>query len=306
MINYYYRSVKETALQKIDSPRPGTWVHVEGPTDEELDRVSEMFGLNRDLLNDAVDINEVPRFENENDISYFFTRFPHKNNSELGTATILIAVTPTEVITISNEHPAIFDEYIHNKSPLITTQRTKLFLMLVSANNKGYYNKLVSIRKKVQMSRVNLQKIKNKDITILVEIESTLNEYVNALVSSSSAIKKILSKNYLKLYDEDKDIIEDIQLEKQQQLETAKTNLKTIQNIRDAYTAIITNNLNSVIKLLTSLTIILTIPTIISSMYGMNVPLPFSNYEHAFFAISVFAILAMATVTFIFIKRDWI
>jgi magnesium transporter len=141
---------------------------------------------------------------------------------------------------------------------------------------------------------------------MLVELESTLNEYINALMSSTSAIKKILSGNHLKLYDEDKDIIEDIQLEKQQQLETAKTNLKTIQNIRNAYTAIITNNLNSVIKLLTSLTIILTIPTIMSSMYGMNVKLPFSDHEYAFSAISIIAILIMAFVTFIFIKKDWI
>jgi magnesium transporter len=305
MINYYFRSIKEDSLQNTSDSRPGTWVCVEHPTDDELDKISEKFGLNRDLLKDAVDVHEVPRFEVENEISYFFTRFPHKSNNER-TATILIAVTPTEVITVSNEHPLIFDEYLNNKTPLITTQRTKLFLLLISANNKGYYNELVTIGRKIQRSRVNLHKIKNKDITMLVELESTLNEYINALMSSTSAIKKILSGNHLKLYDEDKDIIEDIQLEKQQQLETAKTNLKTIQNIRNAYTTIISNNLNSVIKLLTSLTIILTIPTIISSMYGMNVKLPFSDYEHAFSAISITAILIMAFVTFIFIKKDWI
>ena len=308
MITYYFRSVKESQLQKIKDARPGTWVHVENPTSDELDKISEKFNLERDLLQDATDIHEVPRFENENEISYFFTRFPHKTTTDeidLSTSTILIIVTKTAVITISNEHPTIFDNYINNKIPIFTTQRTKLFLMLISANNKGYHKELVSIGREIQKSKVNIHKIKNKDIVNLVGIESRLNEFINALASSITAIKDVLSGRYLRLYEDDEDIIEDIQLEKYQQLESAKTNLKTIQNIRNAYTTITTNNLNSVIKLLTSLTIILTVPTIISSMYGMNVMLPYSNSPHAFLAISLFSVFAMTTRAFIFIKRDW-
>ncbi len=308
MITYYFRSIKESSIQKIQHPRPGTWILVEHPTDDELDKISNDFNLERDLLQDATDVHEVPRFENENKISYFFTRFPYKtktNEIELSTSTILFIITETEVITISNEHPIIFDDYINNKIPLTTTQRTKLFLLLISANNKGYHKELVSIGREVQKSKVNIHKIKNKDIVKLVALESRLNEFINALASSITAVKDVLSGKHLKLYEDDEDIIEDIQLEKNQQLESAKTNLKTIQNIRSAYTTIITNNLNSVIKLLTSLTIILTIPTIISSMYGMNVVLPFSNSPYAFLGISLFAVFAMTVSAFIFKKRDW-
>ncbi len=308
MITYYFRSIKEDSLQKIQSARPGTWVHIERPTNNELDKISNEFALERDLLQDATDIHEAPRFENENDVSYFFTRFPHKtktNEIELSTATILIVITETAVITISNEHPGIFDDYINNKMPIFTTQRTKLFLLLISANNKGYHKELVSIGREIQKSKVNIHKIKNKDIVKLVGIEGRLNEFINTMASSITAIKDVLSGKHLKLYEDDKDIIEDIQLEKNQQLESAKTNLKTIQNIRSAYTTIITNNLNSVIKLLTSLTIILTIPTIISSMYGMNVELPYSDSPHAFLGISLFAVFAMTVSALIFTKRDW-
>lgn len=305
MITYYFRSVKEDRLQVIPEFRPGTWVHVEKPTEEELDQLAERFELDRDLLKDATDIHEVPRFEHEDGVAYFFTRFPNQLQSIVATATILLAVTPNAVISVSVEHAPIFDAYIENKSPLITTQRTKLFLLLISAINKSYRQNFVLIRKEVQRSRVHLNKIRNKDIVLLVGLESTLNEFITALSPSFSAIHTILSGNHLPLYEEDRDIIEDIQLENKQHIETAKTNLKTIQNIRSAYTAIVTNNLNSIIKLLTSLTIILTIPTILGSLYGMNVSLPYADSPHAFFFISTLALGIMALAAFFFIRRDW-
>jgi magnesium transporter len=305
MITYYFRSVKEEQLQSISTHRPGTWVYVEKPTSEEIKGLAVTFNLDEDILKDATDLYEVPRFEHNGDASYFFTRFPNKSEQELGTAIILLIITPTVVLTVSNEHPAMFDSYTSNKIPVITTQRTKLFLLLISAINKYYRANLVSIQREVQRNRVHLSNIHNKDIVLLVGLESTLNEFINALMPSFSAIQTIISGNHIQLYEEDRDIIEDIQLENKQQIETAKINLKSIQNIRSAYTAIVTNNLNSIIKLLTSLTIILTIPTILGSLFGMNVALPFANAPHTFFGIMFFAGCAMALVAYFFTKRDW-
>jgi len=115
----------------------------------------------------------------------------------------------------------------------------------------------------------------------------------------------VLTQGHLELYEDDRDLVEDIQLENQQIVESAKANLKTIQNIRSSYTAIVTNNLNGVIKLLTSLTIILTIPTILGSLYGMNVPLPFSESPHAFSTIALVAAVAMGAAAFFFSRRNW-
>jgi magnesium transporter len=305
MITYYYRTMKAETLEVVDALRKGTWVHAEDPTEEELDTLAETLGLDRDLLTDAVDQNEVPRFEHEQEVAYFFARFPHKKSLELGTASMLIAVTPTAVVTVSRQHPSFIDKYIENRTPCYTTQRTKLFLLLVDAINKRYRSNLVSIRREIQKSKVNLRQIRNRDIVRLVELESSLNDFIGALVPTSSTLRTILSGSYLQLYEEDRDMIEDIQLENGQQVEAAKTGLKTIQNIRDAYTAIVTNNLNSVIKLLTALTIILTIPTVIGSLYGMNVVLPFADSPHAFFGIAFTAAAAMAVAAFVFVKRDW-
>ena len=306
MITYYFRSKKEDVLEVREDIRPGTWVHAENPTQEELDTLAGELGLDRGLLGDAVDFYEVPRFEDENEVAYFYTRFPHESNGEIGTAPMLFAVTPTAVVTVSRQHPAFLNGYIEGKALLYTTQRTKLFLQLVQAVNSSYRRTLVTIRKNVQKSRVNLRNIKNADIVRLVSFETTLNDFLAALTPTHTALRTVLSQGHLELFDDDRDLVEDIQLENQQIVESAKANLKTIQNIRSSYTAIVTNNLNSVIKLLTSLTIILTIPTVLGSLYGMNVPLPFAESPFAFFGIVLAAVLVMGVAALLFSKRDWL
>ncbi len=298
--------MKEESLQRTDAPRPGTWVHAENPTPEELDLLVERFGIERDLLHDAMDLYEVPRFEAWEQVSYFYTRFPHEAHDELGTVPILFAITPEFVISVARTHPAFLNEYVSGKRPVHTTQRTKLFLHLVEAINTAYRKKLIGIRREVQRNRVNLNRIRNADIAKLVALETTLNDFISALTPTYTALRTILSGKHLELYEDDQDLVEDIQLENQQIVESAKSNLKTIQNIRSSYTAIVTNNLNSVIKLLTSLTIIITIPTIIGSFFGMNVTLPLGNHPHAFLIITLTALTSMAIAALIFRKRDWL
>lgn len=306
MITKYFRSVKETELQKVDEVRPGVWVHAENPADAELDTLAKEYSLERDLLKDAVDFYEVPRFESEEGVAYFFTRFPHHTDDDAETAPILLAVTPTAVISVAREHPAFLNPYLQGKTPLFTTQRTKLFLLLVSAINTAYQQKITMIRREVQRGKVNLHKIRDQDVVRLVGLEGTLNEFITALSSSNAALRTILSGNHLQLYEEDRDMVEDIQLENQQLLESAKSSLKTIQNVRSAYTVIITNNLNHVIKLLTSITVILTIPTIIASLGGMNVPIPFQTSPHAFTFVILTIFGGMTGVWYVFTRRDWL
>ncbi len=306
MIRYYFRSVKEEALARIEEPRPGTWVYVEDPSPTELETVATAFALDLDLLKDAVDPYEVPRFEYEEGNAYFYVRFPDDITSDLSTASMLLVVTPTAVISISRRHPDFLNSYLDGKVPLVTTQRTKLFLQLINAINLHYRHHLIGIRRDVQRNRVNLRTIRNRDIVELVMFESALNDFVNALTPMGTALKTILSGNYLQLFEDDRDMIEDTQLENQQLLESTKTTLKSIQNVRSAYTAIVTNNLNQVIKFLAALTIILTVPMIVASFYGMNVDLPFDHSPYAFAEILVATLVAMLGTVYYFRKRDWL
>jgi magnesium transporter len=303
MLDIIFRPLKAQTFKSLPDPRPGVWVACHAPSEEELERLVAL-GLERSMLDDALDPNEVPRTENENGIAYLYTRFPFEHHGETGTTPILFAVTPETVVSLSREHPS----FLHacKKNPdLLTTQRTRLFLILVRAMNTSYQTHLLAIQREIQKSKVRLEEVKNKDIVRLVTLENTLNDFVAALVPTLDALRFLLNGKHLALHEKDSDLMEDIEHETNQSLESAKAHLKTIQNIRSAYTALISNDLNTVIKLLTSITVIITIPTVIGSFFGMNVPVPLGSYPHAFAIILSITLFAMGGIAYFFGKRGW-
>jgi len=155
-------------------------------------------------------------------------------------------------------------------------------LQIFSRINQVYNKFLTDISKNVRSVSVKLEKIENKDVIRFVNFEIILNDFLTALNPINNLLQDLLSGKFLKLYEKDKDLIEDLSLGTGQLIERCRADLKTIVNIRESYSTIITNNLNRVIKLLTALTIILTIPTIIASIYGMNVRLPLADNPLAF------------------------
>lgn len=306
MLTYLYRESPDAPLQTLQEMHPGVWIHADQPSERELDAIALTCGIERDMLTDACDPYEVPRFEHEDNFAYFFTRFPHEQNGELHTEPILIVVGPEVIVTITNTHPAFMDAFLAGKHQFATNERTRFFLTLIATINTSYQKNLILIQREIQRSRVRLTDIHNKDILRFVGIEITLNEFANALSPTQNALRIVSTSALFHFGEEGKDAVEDIQLENQQIVETAKANLKTIQNIRSSYTAIMTNNLNSVIKLLTAFTVIMTIPTVLGSLYGMNVPLPLAESPKAFIGIVTMSALAMLAITFLFVKKKWL
>jgi magnesium transporter len=151
-----------------------------------------------------------------------------------------------------------------------------------------------------------LKKVKGLDIIKLIEGEEILNQYISALTPMKIAIEAISKGGYIHLYEKDNDLLEDMSIAIRQSVDNCTVSVKSIKNLRDSYQAIFTNNLNNNIRLLTSLTVILTIPTIVGSLFGMNIPLPFAESESAFVFI-VLAIFLIAFGFYIILKRkDWI
>jgi magnesium transporter len=151
-----------------------------------------------------------------------------------------------------------------------------------------------------------MESIKNKDIVQFVNFESVINDFLSALVPANTMLTKLMSGKYFKLYEEDKDLIEDMYLSHNQLIVLCRANLKNIVNIRDAYSTIMTNNLNRILKMLAALTVVLTIPTTIGSFFGMNVAVPLDQNPHAFGFIVVGAILLSALALVVFIKNKWL
>jgi magnesium transporter len=139
----------------------------------------------------------------------------------------------------------------------------------------------------------------------LVFFEQELNETIAALVPTNTWLQQLTKGNYLRLFSEDMELLEDLLIGYNQLVDSSKAILKTIQNIRGASEAILTQNLNNTIRTLTALTIVLTIPTLVSSLFGMNVPIPFQNNPYAFWFVLALIITAVAG-TIQLLRNRWL
>lgn len=300
MIKIYHRAVKNK-LNELKEFKVGAWVDVTNPTEDEIQEVIKMLGVDASLLNDALDPYEVPRLEADGDVTYVFTRAPQVNNREIVTVPVLVAIGKSFVLTFSRSECSFLNDIRSGKKLVHTTQKTKFFMQVFSSLNFAYSGVLLGVNKKIRTIKVRLEKINNKDIVQFVDFEYILNDFLSALLPTNSVLQKILDGKHIPLYEEDKDLVEDIFLSNGQLVETVRSTLRYVVNIRDAYSNIMTHDLNRVMKILTALTIILTIPTMIFSFYGMNVTLPHSSY----FGIMIFTLVISVFVFLIFLKKRW-
>lgn len=307
MITHYFRTVKDTELKILDNTRTGVWTHVVNPTDEDLVTLVREYSLDEAILEDARDFFEVPRLERSQGATYFFTRYPYDEKEEdTDTAPLLVIMGESFVVTIALRDVPQFKHFVDGKIEVHTTQKAKFFIQIISSLITSYERELMRLRKAVQRDRSKLRSIGNRDIQRLVNYEHTLNDMVSALVPTNSWLQTITSGNYMQLYNEDVELMQDLMIANSQLVDSARSLLKTIQNIRTATEAILTNNLNATIRTLTVITILLTIPTIVSSLYGMNVALPLMQHPYAFWMVVVFIVIVVIGVGYYFHKNKWL
>lgn len=304
MITIYYRNLRDKTLQILKDVKVGCWIHLEEPTSEELKYIEQEFKLDESLLIDATDPYEVPRMEVEEGINYIFSRYPSTKDKQITTSPILFIYGKDCFITITKDKFPILEGFL--KSTFFTTQKTKLFLQLFAIINTSYNSHLHTISRQIRSSAYEIEKISNKDIAQFVRYERVLNDFHLALIRTNAVLNNLLSQNYIRLFEEDRDLMEDLLLNNDQLIQLARENLKSIVNIRDAYSTIITNNTNRVIRFFTSVTVILTIPTIVASIYGMNVALPYANDPYVFLGIMGFITIVSAGLVVMFLYNDWL
>ncbi len=305
MVINYYRNIKDRRIIETNLPKVGSWIHLQSPTQEELETLAKNYRLELDLLIDGVDLYEVPRLEIVRKTAYIFTRYPRTDKDQIVTMPVLFVVAERFIATICIGEADFLEVFTRMKKPLITTQTNKALLEFLFEINHSYNAYLTKMNKQIRAFEVRLQKIKNNDIVRFVEFEGVLNDFRPALIRTNGILESLTSGRYLTFRENDRDLIEDIMLSNRQLIEQTDDSIRTLKNIREAYTTIMTNNLNQVIKLLTSLTVIFTIPTMVASLYGMNVHLPFESHPLAFvFVVGIIAVLTGITF-YLFIKKDF-
>lgn len=306
MISTYFKTIKDKKFKSISAQRPGSWLVVESAEKEDLEKIAELTGLSYADLQDSLDTYEVPRMERQEEGTLMYVRYPSQQDEDLHTALLTFIVTDKYFISISPNKNEIIRSVLDKSTKHATTQKSKLLIEILLRVAQEFTVKVKSTTSKVPRGRRELKRVDSEDFIILVESEEILNQYISALVPMSTAIGLLATKKYINMYESDEDLLQDLLIGIRQSVDICNVSLKSIKSVRESYQIIATNNLNKVIRLLTSLTIVLTVPTIIASIYGMNVVLPLAEDPLAFFYI-IWTILGIsAVVLFFFFLKKWL
>lgn len=308
MVSIYHSTARSRTLKKIDEAKAGSWVHVVEPSEDELEFLASEFKLEKNIIKDSTDIYEAPRVETQGDTTYVFTRYCHPEGQAIATEPLLIIYTSNNIITIERITHAVLDKLISGQIEVITTQKTKTFLQILDQIGQSYKNKLTAISRHILKIRWEMRhtEISTKDFLGFIELEEDLNEFISALQPQALVINALMSGKYMKLYEDDRNLVEDINLGTSELIEQTKSKLRTVTNLRQAYEAIATNNLNRAFRHLTSIAIFLAIPTTIGGLYGMNVLVPMQENPDAFWIIMSITLVLVAVSMYVFNKKRWI
>ena len=303
MINYYQKMLKSSKLRKLKEFRVGSMIMAFNLQEEELKSLSSKFSLDEGLLNDALDPYEAPRMEIKHGIIYIFARFPRQkeSNEQIFTDPILFVLGQGFLLSISPEEPIFIKNALKKNKDCYTTQRTKLLLEIINEMEYKYNNLLTTIHKKINYFSFNMEHVKDKDIYNFLNFEVLINEFLNALIPLRHILETIKQGKTIELYEDDRELIDDIKLLNEQLIERAKSGLANLVNIRKSYEVIATNKLNRTMRILTTLTVILALPTMITSFYGMNIALPLANKPWVFEFI--LAIILFLIIIFLYAFR---
>ncbi len=301
MITYLKKTVKNTEFKVIERFEPGCWINVTNPSEDEISFLEEAFKLDKQNLISGLDKNEVPRveFSDTEEETYIILKII-TSTIKKDLDTFLITITEKFILTLSRQEPDFIKKILQGKVEFITTQKLKCLLKLFSLINKDFERSTLDVVKLVNSKRELISDLTEKDLNLLLEQEDILNRFISAYYHSNLVYERVI-KN-IKFFEEDKEIIEDLMIEIQQDLNLCKSSLKTISNIRDHLIISLSNKLNKVITLLTTFTLFMTIPAALSGLYGMNVILP-SQENPLFFYYLISIILVLWVVIIVFLKK---
>ena len=314
MIKMYNTDVTTNITEETSEFKKGNWINMIAPTEAEIKEVCEKLKIQEDFIRYSLDYEEKARIDQEEDDGtiLFIIDVPtmDKENNENIHSTMplgLIIVRDDYFLTVSLKETKIISELEKTKlkNNLITYKKSRMILQIFYKNAQMYLTELRQIDREKEKTEIELNNsMKNKELLKMMNLEKSLVYITTSLKSNEVVMEKTLRGKIIKLYEEDEDILEDAIVENKQAIEMAKIYSDILSGTMDAYASIISNNLNIVMKVLTTITIILSIPTIIGGYWGMNVNVPLANNPFGFYIIVVISILVTLLFYLMFKKRN--
>jgi magnesium transporter len=300
-------------LRETDTIEKGSWIHLINPDQDEINYIIDELNLDPDFIKDPLDDEERSRIEKEDDNSLIIVDIPIVSHDKDGksiydTIPLGMIVTKECFITICLEENPIFDRFILNRvKEFYTFKKTRFALQLLYTISTYYLRYLKQINRKTNEIESALHRsMKNEELFYLLSLEKSLVYFTTSLKANNIVMQKMLKSEYLRMYEDDQDLLEDVIIEYRQAIEMAETYSNILNGMMDVFASLISNNLNAVMKLLTSITIILSLPTMVASFFGMNVRIPFENDPHGFFTVMIIAFVLSTTAAIIFWKRKYL
>jgi magnesium transporter len=309
MIQYF--NIVDHRTIATDKPGNGTWVNVLPPLkQEEFSELSTVMNIPIDFLKDSLDIDERSRYEAEDNVKLIVIKTPTENNSFNEsdafyiTIPICIILTQGQIVTVNSFENEAIKKFLNSFQNRHPDKRNMMVLKIFEKVINNYQDHLKEINQRRNALEQKLYAAnRNEELFQLMRIQKSLVYFVTALRSNELLLMKLARTNFLQLSEEEKDFLEDLVIETSQALETANTYTNILVSTLDAFASIISNNQNEVLKRLTTITLFLSIPVLIASIYGMNVPLPFQNSPFAFWIPIAISLIILAYVAVKFFSR---
>lgn len=279
----YYKTIDGRMVER-ECCEPGCWINCVSPNDSEIDSLIRDFSIEPDFFRAAMDEEESSHIDSEDGNTLVIVDMPVVENSDSSityvTMPLGIILTECNVITVSIKESPILNEFAEGLvKGAQTNLKTRFVLHLIFRIATRYLQYLKQIDKiSNQVERELRKSMKNSELIQLLDIEKSLVYFSSSLKANEITIEKIMRGRVVKLYEEDQDLLEDVLVEIKQAIEMSNIYLNILSGTMDAFASVISNNLNIVMKVLASITLIISVPTVISSLYGMNVdrlPMPY-------------------------------
>lgn len=281
----------------------GSWIRCERPNEEEISQLLSL-GVDADIITDALDPHEVPRLDADSEWTYLIARLPDTDDDFNDfTTPILFVIHKDYLITISRDSLGRLWQPFIDKYVASTSSRIALLVDMIDALATQYQRRVAAINRQMRAATGDIRTLRARDIATLAEYERKLNDYMDALVPMNLSVERMIAHKTLMLRSNAKEDVEDISIDLEQVISRCKSLLRTITNVRDSYRAVMDTRLNETIRLLTVITVALTIPTMIAGLFGMNVPVPGGDDPAMFWKITGISAVAALLIGYYFLRR---
>lgn len=313
MIKIYNTDLQNNKTAEINEFKKGSWINLVNPSDDEIKKVCENINIQEDFIRYSLDLEEKARIDQEEDDNtvLFVVDVPiiEKDNESILYTTMplgMIVVRDDFFITVSLRKNKVIEDFEKGKvKSFATYKKSRFILQILYANSSYFLTYLKQINKETEVTEAKLKdSMKNKELLKMLSLEKSLVYFSTSLKSNEVVMEKTMKGKILKLYEEDEDLLEDAIIENKQAIEMGKIYSDILSGTMDAYASLISNNLNVVMKFLASITLVIAVPTMISSFWGMNLNLPLEHSSWGFPVIVTIAIILTLLVTWWLKKKD--